>query len=199
MSRIQLHLSLDGVMARYANQIGALGDRKVKTALQRALRHTGDKARTRVRTELTKQTGLKKSTIIKALKVRKPNYADLSYEMWTSGGNISLKHFKPRETRTGVSAAPRGKRTIYKHTFMKAGWWPKRGKQSNRVTKPNWNGQVFLAHHNPRGKDKFEKQKSGVFIPEEMVKGTTLSAWREIADRDFVNRVGHEIERLLPK
>lgn len=190
---MRLVMTTDGVLKRYANQIGALGIDAPK-ALQRALSHTGNKAKTQVIRALTKQTGLSRKVIVHAVKVKRPSYTDLTYVMTTRGGDISLKYFKARETAKGVSAAPWNSRRIFRSTFMRAGWWP------HRVTKPGWNGQVFrrTGGKTSTGQDEFEKVKSGLFIPDEMVKGATEQAWRDVAERDLEARVGHELGRLLP-
>lgn len=166
---------------------------KGKLALQRALNHTGPKARTQVIAALTPQTGLKRRTIASAVKRVKGDAEQLSYVLETRGGDIGLKHFNARETRAGVSSAPRGQRAVYAGTFQRAGWW-----RSGRVVKPGWNGQVFrVAARVPNGMDKFAKAKSGVFIPEEMLTGRTVDAWQRVMDRDLEPRVRHELARLL--
>jgi hypothetical protein len=166
---------------------------KGKIALQRALNHTGPKARTQVIAALTPQTGLRRRTIASAVKVLRGDADLLSYVLETRGGDIGLKHFNPRETRAGVSAAPRGQRAVYAETFQRAGWW-----RSGRVVKPGWNGQVFrVAARVPDGMDKFKKAKSGVFIPDEMLTGRTVAAWQGVIDRDLAPRVRHELARLL--
>ena len=192
----QLQITADGVVARFANQLAAVGEAKAKQALQRAIAHTGDKAKTQVIRALTKQTGLKRAVIVRAVDVQRPSYDDLRYVMTTRGGDVSLKYFSPRETARGVSAAAFGRRSVHEGTFMRAGWWPGR-----RVQKDNWNGQVFRRTGNitrkGEGMDEFEKAESGVVIPEQMVKGMTEAAWRRVADRDLANRIGHELGRML--
>jgi hypothetical protein len=49
----------DQVLARYGNQLGALSEGQVRTALSRSLNHEGDKGRTQVKRALVKQTGIK--------------------------------------------------------------------------------------------------------------------------------------------
>lgn len=99
-------------------------------------------------------------------KVTMSTPATLAYTIHTRGGDISLKYFKPRETRPGVSAAPWNSRRAYPHTFMRAGWWPR------RVVKGNWNGQVFIR----TGAKKFTIADSGLFIPSEIVQGASAAA-----------------------
>ncbi|GJE45316.1 hypothetical protein [Methylobacterium soli] len=48
-------------------------------ALTRALNHTGDKARTQMTRALTAQTGLKRTVIVKALRVTRASPGVLTY------------------------------------------------------------------------------------------------------------------------
>jgi hypothetical protein len=93
-------------------------------------------------------------------------------------------HFKARETRKGVSAQPFGRRQVFASTFMKAGFWP------SRVSKPGWNGQVFI--RNAAGS--FDKVKSGVYIPKEMTQGATARAWEQGTGK-LQGRIDHEVRR----
>jgi hypothetical protein len=178
---------VDG-LRRFDNGIKALGEdgRKV---MQRALARSGDMARTQVYRALTKQTGLKRKVIVRALKIKRPSYTDLTYEMRARGGEIALKYFDPRETRAGVSAAPFGKRRVFPSTFMKGGRFPNRS------------GMVFQGHVLKReGADRFpiKVQKSEVVIPNEMITGATADAFLNTVRARLPQRVEHELARLLP-
>lgn len=177
---------------------------KARRAFTRAINHTGRIVGNEAGRALSDQTGLPKRTGIKAVRreVERATPATLSYVIHGQGGNISLKYFKPRETRAGVSAAPWNKRYVYASTFMKAGWWPK------RVVKPKWNGQVFKRANSDgysydglrsqgakRVGTKFTKQKSGLFIPIEMVRGATAAAWQQGARR-LQPRIEHEVRAI---
>ncbi|QGY01488.1 hypothetical protein MMSR116_05910 [Methylobacterium mesophilicum SR1.6/6] len=196
-----LFVTLDAsALARLGNQIGAAG-KGAPLALARAINHTGAKARTQMVRALVPQTGLKRKTIVKALRESKASAGSLTYAIKSHGGNIRLKHFGARETRQGVSAAPWGQRSVYAHTFMKAGWWP------NRVTKGNWNGQVFervgsktQTQHGTKGRggmDRFTVVRSGLFIPDEMVQGASAAAFNATAATDLPARLEHELGRIL--
>ena len=177
----------DQVAARFGNKLHQLGDGKAKQALKRAIVHTGKKAKTQVVRSLTSQTGLKRKTIVKAVKDVKAG--DLQFILQTDGGNVSLRHFKARETRAGVKASPWNKTQVFKGTFMKGGRFPKR-------VGLKMNGQVFQRVGS--GRSPIERVKSGLFIPTEMVKGQTQQAWRAVIDRDLMPRLQHEIGRLMP-
>lgn len=175
-------------LQRFDNALKALGSKKMRQAGNRAVNRAGDMSRTQVRQKLARQTGLKRPTIVKAVKVSRSTPQTLVYKMTAHGGDVSLKYFGARETRAGVSAAPFGKRTVFASTFMRAGWWP------NRVAKPSWNGQVFKRAG--AAKLPIEKQKSGVIIPNEMVQGATRDAFRSTVARVLPQRLDHEINRL---
>ncbi|GJE27960.1 phage tail protein [Methylobacterium organophilum] len=188
-----LFVSLDAsAIQRLGNQIGAAG-KKAPLALARAINHTGAKARTRMIRALVPQTGLKRKVIVKALRESKASEGALTYAIRSHGGDIRLKHFGARETAKGVSAAPWSKREVYAGTFMKAGWWP------HRVVKPNWNGQVFerLNSKTSTGMDRFHVVRSGLFIPEEMVKGASAEAFYSMAASDLPARLEHELGRVI--
>lgn len=177
-------------LKRFENQIGALGE-KAPHALRRAVARTGDMARTQVVRALTKQTGLKRKVIVRAVKVTRPSFGSLNYVMRTRGGDIALKYFSARETRKGVSASPFGNRKVFPHTFIRGGKFPGR-------VRLGMGGHVFLPEtSNPKWGRKFERQKSGVVIPAEMVKGRTAEAFQASVRANLPRRVEHELGRLL--
>lgn len=178
---------IDG-LKRFDNGIKALGKDGHKV-MQRALARSGDMARTQVYRALTKQTGLKRKVIVKAIKTTRPSYTDLSYIMRARGGDISLKFFSPRETRKGVSAAPFGKRQVFAGTFMKGGRFP------NRVATSKLGGHVWKRI--PGGGRNIELQDSGVVIPSEMLTGATADVFLKTVRENLPRRVEHELGRLL--
>ena len=188
-----LALKLDAKdLDRLGNLIGAAGKR-APVALARAINHSGDKARTRMIRALAGQTGLKVGTTKRALRTTKAGAGGLTYVIRSRGGDIRLKYFGARETRRGVSAAPWNKRSIYPHTFLKAGWWPR------RVVKPSWNGQVFerMGSKTKTGMDRFETVRSGLLIPDEMVKGASADAFYSAVDQDLAARLAHELLQVI--
>lgn len=176
-------------LAQFAAGLDALEPRKADLVVVRALKKTGGKARTQVVKSLAGQTGLKQKLIRRAVRTTPPNFRSPTYVLRSAGGDIGLKYFGPRETARGVSARPFGKRTVFPGTFTHAGFWPK------RVKKPKWNRQVFYIRQ-PRQLDRslFAKAKSGVVIPDEMIKGATLAAFERVVDADLAVSLGREID-----
>jgi len=190
MSMLRLRWQDISGLQRVQNAMGRLSSDEKYTALRRAINHTGDKARTVVIRELAGQTGLKQKVIRKAVKTRRANFSSLEYVMTTRGGDISLKFFAARETRKGVTAAPRGQRQLYAGAFMKGGRFP------NRKTAKGLNGHVYRRTGSGRGP--LEMVDSGVIIPAEMVTGATAQAFLDVANRELPPRVMHEIGRIAP-
>lgn len=184
-------------MKRLDNAMGMLSSHQKTVALQRAVNHTGGKARTQVVRALTAQTGLKRKVIVKAIRVKKAylgsangasDGGSLEYVMSARGGDISLKFFAARETRRGVTAAPFGQRKLFAKTFIKGGRFP------NRVTAKGLHGHVYL--RTGKGRGPLELQDSGVVIPAEMIKGASAEAFTKTVEAELPKRAMHEINRL---
>ncbi len=157
-------------------------------AAQRAINRTGNMARTQVVRALAKQTGLSQKLIRRAVK-RKQAYANrFEYSLSSFGGDISLKFFKPRETRAGVTAGIVGGRKLFAGTFMKGGLFP------NRVGVVRFGGHVF--EREGRKRNPIAKVKSGVIIPKEMLRDETARAFHTSVRENLPRRFAHEIKRI---
>lgn len=171
---------------RMGNVFAAIGKR-APLAMIRAVNHTGAKALTGMRRAMVPQTGLQMKTIRKALKGTKA-FNGGAYVIRSAGGNVRLQFFKARETRKGVSAVPWNNRRVYAKTFMKGGQFPKRA------------GLVAggaVVHRVGAGRYPLKSDKSGLFIPEEMVSGNTEATFYRIAEAELPGRIAHEIYRIL--
>jgi hypothetical protein len=162
-----------------AHQIAALGKHfaqakeKMPAALASAVQTVGPVALTAMKGALPGQTGLKSKTINRSLKGMR---GGLTYTIKSHGGDIRLKFFGARETGKGVTAAPWNSRKLYPATFIKSGWWPNR-------RAPIAGGQVLMRV----GESKYPMKvvRSGLFIPDEMVKGASASAFYGTIDARF--------------
>jgi hypothetical protein len=174
----------DGIR-RFNQLCTELGESKARGIYARAINDTGAKSATATGRALATQSGVKARVGAKAVKKRdRASAGNLEFKIHVKGGDIRMKYFSPRETRKGVSAAPRNQRQIFGGAFMRAGWWPK------RVVKGNWNGQVFR-----RAGEKFQVVKSGVFLPEEAVIGNTAATFDK-SKNELDVRVTHYLKRL---
>lgn len=181
---------------RLHNMLAAAGP-KARDAIRRALNHTGAKAKTQMIRALTAQTGLKRGVIVRALKVSRavhggdmssPGSGGLAFAIRSAGGNIRLKFFGARETRKGVTAAPRGQRQLYAGAFIKGGRFPR------RVTL-KFGGNVYRRAGGSRLP--IQQIRSGVFIPEEMVEGASRDAFLGTVESSLPARLSHELLRIL--
>lgn len=180
----------DNNLKRFGKDIAEL-QRRFPLALSRTINQVGDRAKTQVIRNLTKQTGLPRRTIVKAIgdPFRARPGARLSYDMVTRGGDIRLKYLAPRETRPGVSAIPWGKRRVFAGTFMKGGKFPV------RKVVPDFEGHVFRRLNSTGAK--ITHARSGMKIPVEMTTGATKAAFERTAGPLLQQRVDALIGKLL--
>ncbi|MDG4889617.1 phage tail protein [Mesorhizobium sp. WSM4887] len=180
-------------LKRLDNALGRLSEMQRSLVLARAVNHVGDRLRTKLTRTLANQTGLPYRTIRRAIKVERANYGELAYAMRTQGGDISLRYFKPRETRAGVTASPFGARRLFAGDFTKAGRFP------NRVAAKGLGGHVYAPDRSStRWGRPVSLVDSGVIIPAEMVKGDSAQEFTAFANRELPPRVMHEISFMLP-
>lgn len=179
----------DANLARFGKRISEL-EQKFPVVLPRIVNQVGSRARTVVIRALTKQTGLDRRVIVKAvdLGLKKANRGRLSYEMVTRGGNIRLKYLRPKETASGVVASPFGKRTLYPGAFMRGGQWP------DRKPVPSFDGHVMFRNGSGRH---ISFARSGVFIPTEMTQGETRAAFERVAGPLLKERVEAALAKLV--
>jgi hypothetical protein len=176
---------------RFDNIIAALGPKKSRQAINRAVNRAGDMTRTAMRRALVKQTGLKSKTVGRALRTKRSSWSTdqaLAYTITVRGGDIRLKHFSARETRAGVSAKPFGVRKLFAGAFIKGGRFP------DRKTL-NFGGQVMQRI----GRDRLpiEVVTSGVVLPEQVVQGESIKAFETVGRAKLVERMSHELNRML--
>lgn len=188
MAEIRIRWADDN-LKRFGKQIAELNTR-FPVVLPRIVNQVGARAKTQVIRSLTKQTGLPRRTIVKAIGDPSRAHAGrLSYEMVTRGGNIRLKYLAPSETRPGVTAIPWGKRRLFPGTFMKGGRFP------NRVDVPKFDGHVYRRLN--KSGTKITQARSGMFIPTEMTTGATRVAFEKIAGPLLQQRVEAAIKKLI--
>jgi hypothetical protein len=173
-------------LKRVSNLLHSAG-KNAPLAMIRAVNHTGDKARTQMRRVLVTQTGLKMKTIRKAV-TSKRAFNGGAYEIKSRGGNVRLMFFGARETHKGASAAPWNKRQVYPGTFMKGGLFPNRKGMVAGGTVVRRVGKKRYPLHGV---------KSGLFIPTEMVTGSSEAAFYSTVESALPDRLAHELYRVL--
>jgi len=168
----------DQVLAKFGNQLSALGDGQARTAMSRALNHEGDKGRTQVKRALAKQIGIKYGAIDKAMATIRSTPATLTYRLKARGDETNIAWFGGIQRIKGVSAAPWNKRRIFRHAFIITGF-----------------GRAFVRTSKQRLPIRW---LYGPNIGRELVKDTSAAVWQS-GVAAIVARIGHEIGRMLPR
>lgn len=183
MALTKLEVDAHEILA-LAQKFASAHDR-APAAIAAALARTGATAKVRVVRTLTSQTGLKRQVIVRAVKTKAGR---MQYALHSRGGNVHLKYFKARETRKGVSAAPWNQRRVYAGMFIKGGRFPKR-------VALGLGGQVY--RRAGKSRTPIASQRSGLFIPKEMVSGATAAAFTGTVNSELPKRLAHELARLF--
>ncbi|WP_420415112.1 phage tail protein [Roseibium sp.] len=176
-------------LRRFDNALKALGEKKMRQVANRALNQTGDQGRTKVLRALARQTGLTQKVVRRHIKVKRSDWGSLAYRINSSGRDIPLKYFKPKEVDGGTTAKPFGKPTFYPDAFFRGGRFPDRrvalgGKMNGHVfVRKDTKGRVIM------------KAKSGVNISEQMVKDASAAAWRSTVGRVLPRKLEDQIEQ----
>ena len=169
----------DQILARFGNQLGALGEGEAKAVMKSALWRGGNEARTQIKRVLSKQTGIKYGMIDKAMQTKFREKPDLLYELEVTGEETNLNLFGAIQRKKGISARPWNQRRIFKGTFFAYG-----GKVFRRVGPARWP----------------IKPAYGPNIARELVKDETRKFWETAVPPAIMKRVEHEIaRRLRPK
>ncbi len=145
-----------------------------RTQLAGAINMAGRAAHQAILEPLKAQTGLPGSTIPRAVHDRPAGAGGLMYSLVTRGGDISLKYFGAHEGGGGVTASPRGKATFVGGAFIKS------GRRGNRRAAAKLNGHVYRNVAGGKWRGKIAKVKSGVYIPQEMVRGAVVKAFETV-------------------
>lgn len=155
-----------------------LGEARVRTALSRAVNHTGRKALTAVRRALVAQTSIPRPVVVAGVTPRPATRDTLSYAIVASGRRLPLKLFRPKQTSTGVTARVWGGTQDYPSAFIVA----------------SLGSHVFRRIGRPRLPI---TKLYGPSLADELVKDQSRAAFERVV-QDLEPRVMHEMKRLLP-
>jgi hypothetical protein len=178
------------MLRRYANAIGALGERDAHKALARAANHTAKKALTKVRREVAKQTSIPLRIVRKQTRVDQANpnsVGAIEAKIVATGRPTPLREFRPKQFSYGVKVKLMGKTEFMRGTFIFAGTY--------RSGKEVAGGHVF--QRTTAASLPIEKQY-GPDVPTQIVKDEAADAFENVVFADLPKRVGHELGRLLP-
>lgn len=184
---MRIVIRADEYLARYGNQLGALGAGQAARLMSMALNSEGNKGRTRVRQALMAQTGIRSHQIGKAMRTVKASAGRLQYTLEARAGETNISMF-------GLKVQWRRVTAISTRERMKLQW----------VSASPWNqGRQFPGAFSIKrfGKRVFKRTSDERFplkpvygpnLAREIVKAQSRTAFDTIAPR-----VGVEIGRLL--
>ena len=155
-----------------------LGEARVRTALSRAVNHTGRKALTAVRRALVTQTSIPRPVVVAGVTPRPATRDTLSYAIVASGRRLPLKLFRPKQTASGVTARVWGGQQDFRSAFIVA----------------SLGSHVFRRIGRPRLPI---TKLYGPSLADELVKDQSRAAFERVV-QDLEPRVMHEMKRLLP-
>jgi hypothetical protein len=175
----------DEHLAKYQNQLGALGSGQAARIMAMALNREGDKGRTRVRRALMEQTGIRSHMLTKAIRTKRAGPGRLAYEIVAEGKETNISMFGLKVTwhegstmgqirmLQTVSAAPWNVRRVFPGVFSIKRF-------DNKVFKREGKGRFPL------------KAVYGPNLAREIAKAQSLTQFETIAPK-----VGDEVGRLL--
>ncbi|ACL57420.1 hypothetical protein [Methylobacterium nodulans] len=187
---LSIHLSTTGVMDM-ARALEVMGKR-LPSAQALVLNRVGTRTKAVVVATLPEQTGLPRRIIVKAVKMNRASPNKLRVDIWTRGGDISLKYFHPREEGGSVVAR------VYGDKVVIAGGFRRSGRDPNRRMVKKLNGHVYVNTDGGRWRGHIRKVKSGVLIPAEMIRGKTRAAFDEVVHRELPAEIAKELAKILP-
>jgi hypothetical protein len=187
----------DRALSDFAKRLSALAE-EGPVLLADILNAEGEAIRAATVEAETVQTGLPEATMNRAQQTIDAAPGRLQFTIVSRGGNVRLKYFHAAEGGGGVTATPWGRPTSFPGAFLTS------GRPGARFMVKELNGQVYIratpsTRWNER-RDGFKKHKSmivqersGLFIPTEMVKGPTAKAFEDmavVAATHIVSRLG---------
>ncbi len=179
----------DANLARFGNQIAALGEKEARLAMARAVNRVTNSVHGKVISAIVKQTSIPRRIVKKAVKkqlVRTTGDTAIEGVIYSKGGPVSLKHFGPKQFSWGVRVKAWGEVQRYDSSFIYGGNW--------KTKKPAFDGHVMTRV----GADSFPvKRENGPSIPEAMIQGQARAIFDETVKTMLPARLAHEIGRLL--
>ena len=175
----------DQVMARFGNQLGAIGDGEGRRLMAMALNTEGSKGRTRVRRALMEQTGIRSHQISKAVKTINAGPGRLEYKLEAKAGETNISMFGLKVTWREGSAMGQ----IRKLQTVSAAPWNVRRTFPGAFSIARFGGRVFKRE----GAGRFPlKPVYGPNLAREITKAQSRTTFEGIAPK-----VSDEVGRLL--
>ena len=187
----------DQVLTRFANGLGALGERRARKVMARALNRAGNPTLTKVRRALTRSTSAPMKVVRKQVVAQRAWAGDdsgggkLKYTIRATGSPLPLRFFTRAEFKFGVRAKVWGKFQRFEGAFMRGGRWPERVP----LTKAGMSGNVFVRTSAARLPIKLVW---GPSLPKELVEDRIVEVF-DAANARLGDDIAHELDRELSR
>jgi len=177
-------------LAKLAPAFGELSSFQQSEVLPRAINSVGDRVRTALKRTLADESGMPAGRVDKVFSVQiatggRPLWRLRVRDQWTS-----LKDFKPRQTKRGVSAAPWHKRRVFPGTFIGPG-----GHVFKRVGEP----VLMLSGRYAGQRRQRIKKLYGPNLPLQVIRGRAGDVFHQVARERLPQYLAYQSDRVLGK
>jgi hypothetical protein len=114
----ELEVSVTDNVKDVLSSLNELERQAIPKAVVRSLNRTVSSVNTQANRRIAKVMGTTVGTVKSRITLLKANSSRWIASLKAGGRPFRLAHFKPRQTKQGVTAAAWGKRKVYKHTFL---------------------------------------------------------------------------------
>lgn len=186
---MQVVIRADEHLARYANQLGALGAGQAARLMAMALNSEGMIGRTRVYAALMQQTGIRKQAVTKAVKTIKAGSNRLQFKLIASSPYTNVAMFGGKQGRFNKVAGIASRKAMRVRTPSASPWNVGRSFPGTFMIPTKKGKRIFIRTGNKRYPF---RHVWGPSLPREIVKAESLAEFNTIAPK-----VGIEVGRLL--
>lgn len=205
MERLTLEMKdVDGLLGRFANQIGAVGEGQARIAMSRAINRAVDMSYTQVVRALVKQTSIPRALLVSQISKNKSaqlGTGPLVGSIYATGSELPLSKFRPVQFSWGVRAKVWGKVERFPHAFIFGGTF--RNKAAPIAgNAPEYhvfvrNGRTMQDREGKKGRDNAFAELFGPSIPKEMVKDAAAETFLRVSREALIKRLSVELNHIL--
>jgi len=195
----------DDELRKMENQIGALGEKKARVGLSRAVSRVTDMVYTATVRAIVKQSGIPRKVVLRAVHKSKPaqkGTGPIFGTVTASGYEIPLRDLGAKQLSYGVRAKVQGKWTRFPGTFIFAGTYRSgqeiaAGHVFQRDGKKRLRQRQTKGGRNRKWVQPIARVPSGVYVADELIRDQSLAAFEAIVRTKLPERAMHELGRLL--
>lgn len=188
MSTVNIRFS-DDELTRFQNMLGAVGEKKGRIALARAVNRVTRTVEGRVIRAIVKQSSIPRALVKKSIKTRLASHKGggrLQGTISAIGDDLSLRHFKSKQFSFGVKARIYGKWERFPGTFIWAGTYRSGQAVANEHVWQRTTSKSFPI-----------EMMRGPAVPDELIRDQSEQIFQSTVATMLPSRAIHELTRLL--